>query len=483
MELMEKITSLSKRRGFVFPGSEIYGGLESTWDYGPLGVLLKNNVKAAWWKAVVQQRDDMVGLDASILMHPTVWEASGHVEGFSDPMVDCKQCKKRFRADDLEENKCPECGGEFTEVRKFNLMFKTFMGPVEDQAAVVYMRPETAQGIFVNFKNVLNVARKKLPFGIAQIGKAFRNEITPGKFTFRTREFEQMEIEYFVNPNKLTECPFIEEFLDYELIVYSAQMQDKKETPQKMKIKELIQKEIIKTKWHAYWLAFEHKWFTSLGAKADNFRIRQHLQKEKSHYALDTWDLEYKFPFGWKELEGLANRTDFDLNQHIKHSKTDLSLFDEETKKKIIPHVICEPSLGVERSFLVFMFDSYENDPLRNNVVLKLSPKLAPVKVAIFPLASNKEDVVNKAKEVFDILKKEFACQFDRSGSIGRRYARQDEIGTPYCITIDFESLKDNKCTIRDRDSTKQVRIEIDKITELIKRLLNTELSFNELGD
>jgi glycyl-tRNA synthetase len=416
---MEKIVSLSKRRGFVFPSSEIYGGLGSCWDYGPLGVELKRNVKEAWWKAMVQERDDMVGLDASILMHPQTWVASGHVQQFADPLVECKSCHLRFRADDLKGNKCPNCGGELTDPRMFNLMFKTFMGPVEDEAAVVYLRPETAQGIFVNFENVLNSSRKKLPFGIAQTGKAFRNEITTGNFIFRSREFEQMEVEFFVKPGT-----------------------DKE--------------------WFQYWLQERFNWYVKLGINREHLRLRQHGKDELAHYALDCYDIEYLFPMGWSELEGIANRGNFDLAQHAKYSGKDLTYFDEETQERIMPYII-EPSAGVDRSVLAFILDAYHEEVVEKEkrVLLRLHPSLAPIKVAVLPLSRN-EKLLPLAKEVYGEVRRAFVTQYDDSQSIGRRYRRQDEVGTPLCVTIDFQSLDDRQVTIRDRDSLKQIRVPLE---------------------
>ena len=499
---IEEMAVFCKKKGFVYPSSEIYGGFSGFFDYGHLGVELKNNIKARWWKAFVQQREDIVGIDGSIITHPSVWKASGHLDGFADVMVECRKCGSRFRADQLIEDKlriptagmtiggmhaeikenkikCQKCGSDLGEPKKFNLMFATNVGPVQTSSSAAYLRPETAQVIFANFKLVQENARLKLPFGIAQIGKAFRNEISPRDFLFRMREFEQMEIEYFVHPEKQDECIFINEVLDYELNVLSADMQKNSKKMQKMKIKECLNKKIIKTKWHAYWLAMAHKWFVELGANAENFRIRQHVKDELSHYALDTWDLEYEFPFGWKELQGLSNRTDFDLKQHMQHSKTDLSIFDEESKKKILPHVICDPSQGVDRAFLVFMFDAYSYDKERGNVVLRLHPKLAPVKVGIFSLVNKLDE---EARKVYDSLKKEFACTFDRSGSIGRRYARADEIGIPYCVTIDFDTLKNKDVTIRDRDTTEQIRVKIDDLKKTMSKLTNSEIEFGKAG-
>ena len=429
---MDKLVSLCKRRGFIFPSSEIYGGLGACYDYGPLGVELKNNVKKAWWKAAVQERDDMVGLDASILMHPQTWVASGHVEGFADPLVDCKQCHQRWRADHIKDGKCPACGGELTEPRMFNLMFKTFVGPVEDEASVVYLRPETAQGIFVNFQNVLNSTRRKLPFGIAQTGKSFRNEITTGNFIFRMREFEQMEIEYFVKPGTDEE-------------------------------------------WFKHWVEQRFNWYSNLGIKKENLRLRQHAKDELAHYARDCYDIEYLFPIGWSELEGIANRTDFDLKQHSKYSGKDLSYFDEETKEHIIPYVI-EPSAGVDRSVLAFLADSYdeERDKEGLRVILRLHYALAPIKAAVLPLSRN-EKLLPLSKEVYESLRSSWMVQYDDAQSIGRRYRRQDEIGTPFCVTIDFPSLDDRQVTIRERDKMRQIRVPIEVLKPTLEAKLNGE--------
>lgn len=434
MVTMDEIVSLCKRRGFIFQSSEIYGGLNSCWDYGPLGVEMKNNIKKLWWKANVQLRDDMVGLDSSILMNPKIWEASGHVSNFADPMADCKKCKKRWRVDTLSEYKCPECGGELTEARMFNLMFKTFMGPVEDDSAVVYLRPETAQGIFVNFLNVQQSMRKKLPFGIAQIGKSFRNEITPGNFIFRTREFEQMEIEYFVTPGT-------DEF------------------------------------WHKDWIDKRISWYKRLGIKEENIRIREHEKDELAHYAKACVDIEYLFPMGWSELEGIANRTDFDLTQHQKYSGENLTYFDDQKNERYIPYVI-EPSAGADRATLAFLVDSYEMqkiDEKDSRIVLHLHPALAPIKAAVFPLVK-KEELINLAKRIYKTLKNKWMVQYDEGGSIGKRYRRQDEIGTPYCITVDFQTLEDNTVTIRDRDTMQQERMQIEEVEQYLAR--NIEVIF-----
>lgn len=425
---MDTIVSLCKRRGFIFQSSEIYGGLGSTWDYGPLGVELKRNIRDAWWRAMVHQRDDLVGLDAAILMHPLTWVASGHVESFTDPLVDCIVCRKRWRADQIED-KCPSCGGGLTEPRMFNLMFKTFMGPVEDEAAAVYLRPETAQGMFVNFANVQTATRRKLPFGIAQIGKAFRNEITPGNFIYRTREFEQMEIEYFVKPGTDEE-------------------------------------------WHRRWVQDCLNWYRGLGVREENLRLRKHEPDELAHYAKDTYDIEYRFPMGWGELMGIANRTDFDLRQHAQYSGKDLTYFDEETGQRYFPYVI-EPSAGVDRAALALLIDAYDEEPDKDGtrVVLRLHPAIAPVKVAVLPL-SRKEPLVNLAREIQTTLRRFFVVQYDDSQSIGRRYRRQDEIGTPLCVTIDFDSLEDKAVTIRDRDSMAQVRVPIPDLRHALAERL-----------
>ncbi len=426
---MDKIVSLAKRRGFIFQSSEIYGGLNSCWDYGPLGVELKNNVKQAWRRKVIQERDDMVGLDAAILMHPRVWEASGHVAGFSDPMVDCKSCKQRFRADHLEGDKCPACGGELTEARQFNLMFKTHMGPVEDSAAVVYLRPETAQGMFVNFNNVLTTTRMKLPFGIAQVGKSFRNEITPGNFTFRTREFEQMEIEYFVKPGT-----------DEQI--------------------------------HQEWIKQRFQWYLDLGLTKERLRLREHEKDELAHYAKGCYDIEYFFPMGWSELEGIANRTDFDLTQHSKYSGQRMDYFDQEANEHYIPYVI-EPSAGADRGTLAFLLDAYHEEPDKDEtrVVLKLHRALAPYKVAVLPL-SKKEPLLEIAGGIEKELRKYWMVDYDDSKAIGRRYRRQDEIGTPYCVTVDFQTVEDKAVTVRDRDTMEQERIPIAELTKYLTEKL-----------
>jgi glycyl-tRNA synthetase len=428
----ETLVSLCKRRGFVFPSSEIYGGIGGFWDYGPLGVEMKNNIKRAWWQAMVQERDDVVGIDASIIMNPKVWEASGHVAVFADPMVDCKNCKHRFRADHLNSDVCPDCGaeGQFTEARPFNLMFKTYVGPVEDSANEVYLRPETAQAMFTNFENVVTSMRRKLPFGIAQQGRSFRNEITPGNFIFRDREFEQMELEYFCKPGTDEE-------------------------------------------WHEHWLQERLNWFKRIGVREENLRVRAHDKDELSHYSKGTYDIEYHYEtLGWSELEGIANRTDFDLKQHAQHSGKALNYFDEETNEHIVPYVI-EPALGVDRTFLVLLYDGYREEEVKGEkrVYLALHPSMAPIKVAVLPLSRN-EKLTPLARDVHKALRPHFMTQFDDAQSIGRRYRRQDEIGTPLCVTIDFDSLEDKAVTIRERDSMEQTRVRIEELVPALREKL-----------
>lgn len=423
-DTMEKLVSLSKRRGFVFQSSEIYGGLNSCWDYGPLGVELKRNVKDAWWKAMTQKHDNIEGIDASILMHPTVWKASGHVDGFTDPMVDCKQCKSRFRSDKIDLAKpCPTCGtrDSFTEPRMFNLMFKTFMGPVEEDTNIVYLRPETAQGIYVNFHNVRESARQKLPFGIAQIGKAFRNEITPGNFIFRTREFEQMEMQFFIKPG-------------------------------------------TEDGWMNTWREERFNWYLENGIKKEKLRFHQHGPTELAHYASDAYDIEYEFPFGWQELEGIHSRTDFDLKNHQQYSGKNLQYYDQEANEKYIPFIV-ETSAGCDRSVLTFMVDAYDEDELggETRVVMRFHPKMAPIKAAVLPLVK-KDGLSELADNLFRDLQKNWKVFYDESGAIGRRYRRQDEAGTPFCFTVDYQTKEDNTVTIRYRDTGEQERISLDKV-------------------
>ncbi len=473
---MDVLVSLCKRRGFIFQSSEIYGGTGSCWDYGPLGVELKNNIKRVWWRDFVQQRDDIVGLDASILMHPTVWRASGHIDLFTDPMVDCRECKRRFRADHVEAvpwvhycpatkgNKfevpggepcrhcgarrtlCPECGrGELTPPRQFNLMFKTFMGPVEEDAAVTYLRPETAQAMFVNFDNVLQSMRLKLPFGIAQAGRSFRNEITPGNFIFRTREFEQMEIEFFVNP------------------------------------RETIDGRAADEAWHDRWIQDCLEWFRRYGLREENLQLREHDKAELAHYAKRTVDIEYRFPMGWSELMGIANRTDYDLKQHSKFSGKSLTYFDEERREHIVPYVV-EPAAGVDRALLAFMLDAYREEEVRGEkrVVLRLHRELAPLKVAVLPLLKKRSDIVATAQEIRDRLARRWRVIYDDTAAIGRLYRRQDEVGTPFCVTVDVQTVGDadkgergdGAVTIRERDSMEQIRVPIADLVTVFDRLM-----------
>ena len=454
VDSMEKIVALCKSRGFVYPGSEIYGGLANSWDYGPLGTELKNNIKKLWFQKFVQENKYNVKLDSAILMNPETWVASGHVGGFSDPLIDCKECKTRHRADKLIEEwahsqgkdmiadgmsnkelidfindndiRCPDCGKRnFTDIRKFNLMFKTFQGVTEDSTSQLYLRPETAQGIFVNFKNVMRTTRRKIPMGIAQIGKSFRNEITPGNFIFRTREFEQMELEFFCKPGT-----------DLE--------------------------------WHAYWKEFCENWLLSLGMKKENIRLRDHEKAELSHYSNATTDIEFNFPFGWGELWGIADRTDYDLKAHMDHSKEDMTYLDPETNEKYVPYCI-EPSLGCDRVALAFLCNAYDEEEISEGdtrTVLHLHPALAPYKLAVLPLSKKLSE---KAEEVYTKLSKSFMCDYDEAGSIGKRYRREDEIGTPYCITVDFDTLEDDTVTIRDRDTMEQIRLPISEIKNYIK--------------
>jgi glycyl-tRNA synthetase len=473
---METLVSLCKRRGFVFQSSEIYGGLGSAWDYGPLGVELKRNVRNLWWRDTVHLRRDVVGLEAAVLMHPRVWEASGHLDRFTDPMVDCRGCKRRFRADKLDEqpwthycpakkdNKfevpaaeackhcgghrtlCPECGrGELTEPRQFNMMLKTFLGPVEEDAAVTYLRPETAQGMFVNFDNVLQAMRRKLPFGIAQVGRSFRNEITPGNFIFRTREFEQMELEFFVNPHETVEGRPADEY------------------------------------WHDVWIEERLAWYGRYGVRSENLRLRDHPKEELSHYSKRTVDIEYQFPIGWSELEGIANRTDFDLKQHAKFSGKSLTYFDDERKVHVVPFVI-EPAVGVDRIVLALLSDAYQAEEVRGEkrVVLRFHPELAPVKVAVLPLLKKRDEIVRQAWDIRDRLARRWVSVYDDTAAIGRLYRRQDEVGTPYCVTVDVQTVgdtakgeaADGKVTVRDRDSMEQVRVPIPELEDVFATLL-----------
>jgi glycyl-tRNA synthetase len=432
---MDKIASLAKRRGFVFGSSDIYGGVSGFWDYGPLGVELRRNIKDAWWRANVHNRDDVVGIDSSLIMPPAVWAASGHLENFNDPLVECRSCKRRFRADDLEDTAtCPNCGNRLSEPRQFNTMFKTYVGPVADEAAVAYLRPETAQGTFVNYRNVLSSTPMKLPFGIAQIGKSFRNEITTGNFIFRSREFEQMELEFFVKPG-------------------------------------------TDDTWFDYWRDERMRWWREdLGIKPENIRLRDHEKSELSHYSSQTSDFEYRYPFGWKELEGVADRTDFDLKAHMTASGADMTYFDEETQERFVPFVI-EPAVGVDRSFLVVLLDAYDEEqtgpkPSDMRTVLRLKPTLAPFKVAVFPLSANKPELVEAARSIYSELRPLMPVAWDQRGNVGKRYRSQDEIGTPWCVTVDYQSLEDGTVTVRDRDSMEQERHPIGALSDLFRARL-----------
>jgi glycyl-tRNA synthetase len=445
---MDKIVALCKRRGFIFPSSEIYGGLGSTYDFGHYGVLLKGNVKAEWWRSMLQEHDNVVALDSAILQHPRVWEASGHLGGFSDPMVDCKTCGQRFRADDLENASCPQKPSklpgdgpdcELTDEREFNLMFETTVGPVKDSGSVAYLRPETAQGIFINFKNVLQFSRKSPPFGIAQVGKSFRNEITPGNFIFRTREFEQMEMEFFVPPAEAG-------------------------------------------KWFEYWTAERERWYTDLGIRPDHLRLRAHEADELSHYSSGTSDIEYLFPIGWSELEGVADRGDFDLSRHAEFSGEKLEYFDQASGERYVPHVI-EPAAGADRATLAFLVDAYDEEEVEGETrtVLRLHPRMAPVKVAVLPLV-RKDGQPELAQEVYGALRPLMQAEYDEGGSIGKRYRRQDEIGTPWCVTVDHQSLEDRTVTVRDRDSLSQDRVPVDELPALLAARLAEPWRTPKLG-
>lgn len=418
---MDKLVSLCKRRGYIFQSSEIYGGINSCYDYGPLGVELKRNVKDIWWNSMTRDRDDIEGIDTSILMHPRVWHASGHVEGFTDPLVDCKKCKSRFKEDEIEGTVCPKCKGELTEARNFNLMFKTYMGPVEEDASIVYLRPETAQGIYVNFLNVSTTARRKIPFGIAQIGKAFRNEITPGNFIFRTREFEQMEMQFFVHPSE-------------------------------------------DAQWMDHWKEERMKWYDSVGLDRNKLRFHEHSKDELPHYAKEAVDIEYEFPFGWQELEGIHNRTDYDLTRHQEESKKKLTYFDEARGSRYIPYII-ETSAGCDRTILSILTDAYDEEEER--VVMRLNPEVAPIKVSVLPLV-NKDGMPDKAKKIYDDLRIDMKAFYDSGGAIGRRYRRQDEIGTPFAVTVDSDTMKDDTVTLRYRDSMRQERYPSDNIKDIL---------------
>ncbi|MBW3012502.1 glycine--tRNA ligase [Candidatus Woesearchaeota archaeon] len=477
---IEEIAVFCKKKGFVYPSSLIYGGFSGFWDYGPLGVELFNSIKAHWWKFFVQDREEMVGLDASVISHPKTWVASGHVASFSDVSVKCKKCKKQSHLDraDLGKVKCEFCGGELDEstAKDLNLLFKTTVGPSDGVDA--YMRGETAQGIFLDFKLIADTARVKLPFGVAQIGKCFRNEIAPRDFLFRSREFTIGEFEFFIHPDQ-KKCALLDkEHIDVELRLLDAETQVAgKDDLKKTTIGKMLKEERL-GEWHAYWLAEQMLWFKGLGLDMSKIKIREHKKTELSHYSSATFDLDYEYPFGSKEIAGNANRGQYDLGQHMKVSKEKLEIFDEATKSKIVPRVI-EPTFGMDRVFLAALIGAYNDDKERGNIVLKLPANIAPVKVGVFSLVNKLND---QARDVYNFLRKDFTCQFDSSGSIGRRYARADEIGVPYCVTLDFDSEKNKDVTIRDRDSTEQVRIKIDELKEKLAKLISGQIKFKDLA-
>ncbi len=499
---IEELAIFCKKKGFVYPSSEIYGGLSGFFDFGPLGVELYNNIKSNWWKFFVQDRNDMVGMEGSIISNPRVWKASGHLDNFGDMVLICSKCKNRLRADHfiedvlkinsagmkahdinklVKENKlsCPKCKGPFEELKDFNLLFRTYVGADESKTSTAYLRGETAQGMFTDFRLIAETARGKLPFGIAQIGKCFRNEISPRDFMFRSREFTIGEFEFFIHPDEKKCDKLTKQQLNLKVMLLDSETQERGND----KLREVTIAEMIKKgkldEWHAYWLAEQMLWLYSLGLKKEDLKIREHVKTELSHYSSATFDIDYQYPFGSKEIAGNANRGQYDLNQHIKESKEKLELFDEETKTKVIPRVI-EPTFGIERAFLALLVNAYHDDKQRGNVVLNLHPQLAPIKIAVFPLMK-KDGLDEKATEVYEAIRKEFTTFYDVSGSIGRRYARQDEVGTPYCITIDHDSLKNNDVTIRDRDTTKQIRIKIKDLKETLRKLISQEIDFKSI--
>lgn len=485
------LAAFCKETGFVFPSGEIYGGLAGFWDYGPQGVELRNNIKQLWWDKFVRFRSDIVGIDGAIITHPKVWKASGHVDGFNDLIVTCTKCRKQYRADHLIEDAlkipadgfsakkidslikkhkltCPDCKkGKLSETKSYSLMLKTYIGPVQDEKNVAYLRPETAQLIFPNFANIVETNRVKLPFGIAQIGRGFRNEISPRNFIFRDREIEQMEIEYFVHPDQKT-CPYLKEVSGLKMQVLTSEMQNKKKSAKNFTAQQLIKDG--SSPWLVYWTAKMYQWFLELGISSKNIRVREHLDEELAHYATGCFDIEYNYPFGWKEMIGIADRGDYDLSKHQKFSGKKLAVFDEDKKEWITPVVAAEPSLGVERIFMALLLDSFKvaKAGKEERRYLKINPKLAPVQVAVFPLMK-KDKLPAKAREIYDVLKERYACQYDEVGSIGKRYRRMDEVGCPYCITIDYDTLKDKDVTIRDRDTMKQKRVKIKDLHKALK--------------
>lgn len=465
---IEEMAVFAKSKGIAFANSEIYGGLAGFFDFGPLGVEIKNNIKQQLWKSFVQSRADVVGIDGSIISSSRIWEASGHVGEFTDPILLCNKCKSKFKGDDesIADNKCTKCGSDLVGGGDVNLMFKTNVGSsIEDS----YLRPETAQLIFTNYKNILNTARVKLPFGIAQIGKAFRNEISPRDFLFRLREFEQFEIEYFTHPAQTNEVEDFDSIKDLKLNCLTAEQQEQKKDHAEFTIDKLLKNKVFSSRTHAYWIAIFYKWFVDHGIDPSNLRLREHMKGELAHYAGACVDIEYKFPFGWKEIHGNADRKDFDLTQHAKASNSDMTLHIEETKEKVVPVVAAEPSQGIERAMLAFLFDAYDEDKKRGNIVLHFHPSIAPIQVGVFPLVNKLKD---QSMELYNNLKSMFVCQYDKSGSIGRRYARADEQGIPYCITFDFDSLEDKSVTVRDRDTTKQDRIKIEDLPMFLHKKL-----------
>ncbi len=500
---IEDMASFCKRKGFVYPSSEIYGGFSGFWDFGPLGSELFNNLKQEWRKFFIQERKDMVEIETSIISHPKTWEASGHVTSFGDLILECEKCGNNLRADHFIEDslkinadgikpeeinkliqkhnlRCPKCKSNFKELRDFNLLFKTSVGARENSASTSYLRGETAQGMFMNFKNIVDSSRVKLPFGIAQIGRCFRNEIAPRDFLFRSREFNIGEFEFFIHP-KEKKCKILgEDHLNLSFKILDSETQDtRKNNLKKVLIKDLLKKNKLE-EWHAYWLAEQILFFKRIGLNLENIKIREHVKTELSHYSSATFDIDYEFPFGSKEIAGNANRGQYDLNQHIKFSKSKLEIFDEESKKNVIPKVI-EPTFGMERIFLALITDAYHFDSKRDNIVLKLDPKLSPIKAAIFPIVK-KPEFEKIAEEIFDDLKKEWKILYDNSGSIGRRYARNDEVGTPFCITIDEDSIKKKDITIRNRDTTNQIRVKVSELKNTLKKLINNEINFEDAG-
>jgi glycyl-tRNA synthetase len=499
---IEQIATFCKQKGFVYPSSEIYGSLAGFFDFGPLGVELMNNIKADWWKFFVQSRENMVGMDASIISHPRVWKASGHLQSFGDLVLICSKCKERMRADHfihaqlcinvegqkpekineiIKENKlvCPKCKAHFEELKNFNLLFSTSVGAEEGKGMTAYLRGETAQGMFTDFRLITETARQKLPFGIAQIGKCFRNEIAPRDFMFRSREFTIGEFEFFLHPD-LKKCDLLSDIqLKLKLMLLDAETQEKN----KDTLKETMISQMIKDKrldeWHAYWLAEQLRWFYSIGLRKEDLKIREHTKTELSHYSSATFDIDYKYPFGSKEVAGNANRGQYDLTQHINESGEKMTVFDEESKQQIVPRVV-EPTFGMERVFLAVIVNGYNYDKERGNIVLKIKPSLCPVKVGVFPLV-NKDKLPEIARKVFDDLKEEMACQYDKSGSIGRRYARADEIAVPYCVTVDFDSIEKNDVTVRNRDDTKQARVKISDLKDTLLKLISGKIEFKDL--